>query len=81
MAITVGQIQSTLTTLQSLNEVLTNLEALLGQANSLANNGWVLTIGTTAQIQVPVTPAMQAQLVAQYDSLKSQLVTIFNQLP
>lgn len=79
--VTVGQIPQAISTVQSLLQILNNLQMLLGQAKDLSDKNWQVDIGVRFPIVVAVTPAQQSALVGDYDTLKAQLVTVFQQLP
>lgn len=81
MAITVTQINAALQAIDQLERTLATTSALLGKAQQLANAGWVFDVGVSSPILITITPTQQQAMVAQYDALKSQLVTTFGQLP
>lgn len=81
MAITVGQIPLAISTAQTLQSKINDILLLLAQAKELSDKGWTTDIGTRFPIIVTITPAQQAALVGDYDTLKASLVTTFQQLP
>lgn len=81
MAITVVQIPAAIATTQALQSKLNDISLLLAQAKELSDKGWQTDIGTRFPIIVTISPAQQAALVGDYDTLKASLVTIFQQLP
>jgi hypothetical protein len=84
MAITVNGIPAAIETLSSIQTNLNNLNALLRQAEILAANNWVVNVsmGTgLPPINVTISPAQQAAMVAQYDTLKATLASLYATLP
>jgi hypothetical protein len=81
MAITVQQIPAALQTVNDLSNKLNDIRMLLGQAQELANNGWVVDVGSRFPLPLTVSVQQRQDMVAKYDDYKAQLVTIFQQLP
>jgi hypothetical protein len=82
MAITVSQIDGATASMKNIVDTCEQLRDLLFKAKGYANAGWVIDIGTPGNpATVPVPLATQQAMIAQYDTLKAQLVTLFNQLP
>jgi hypothetical protein len=84
MAITVNQISAALQTLEEIKKNLNSLNALLTQAQILAANGWVhnISMGTgLPPVNVTITSIQQQAMVAQYDTLKSTLASLYSTLP
>ena len=82
MAITQLQVSGAVATTKSLQNTLFQLQDLLNTVNYLINNNWqIKTTVTGATVSSAVSTTDQATLLNQYNVLKAQLVTIFNQLP
>ena len=79
MAITVGQIPQALLTVEEIGRNLNTLRMLLNQAKQFSDNGWQVDLG--GGLVITVTPEQRTALVAQYDTLKAQLVSTFQTLP
>ena len=81
MAITVEQIPSTLATIENMARTLNDLRMLIGQAKELSDKGWVIDIGSRFSIPLTVSVQQRQGMIAQYDTLKAQLVSTFQTLP
>ena len=84
MAITINQVPAAIQTVASIQGNLNNLSALLSQAEILAANNWIINVsmGTgLPPINVTISPAQQAAMVAQYDTLKATLASLYATLP
>lgn len=81
MAITVVQIPTAILVSQALQSKVNDILLLLAQAKELSDKGWQTDIGTRFPIIVTISAAQQSALVGDYDTLKTSLVTLFQQLP
>jgi hypothetical protein len=79
MPISSPQIPGSLTTIGQMVGTLNSLAALLNEAQVLVNQNWILTLAPN--VTLAITADQQTALVAQYDTLKAQLVTQFGALP
>lgn len=82
MAITANQIQGAIDTTTQLASEVQQLSTFLHQLLELANNGFQITrnIGGV-QVTVTLTGADQSNLLTQYNTLKSAMVSTFGNLP
>lgn len=79
--VSVQDIPQALVTISQLNSKLNDLSMLLRQAKELSDKNWQMDIGVRFPIVVTISPAQQAGMVNQYDTLKTDLVSIFQTLP
>jgi hypothetical protein len=82
MPITQIQLGSATTTLQQLQQQCDALSDLVANANVYYQNGWTINVAVgNNQLTVPIPLATQSSMVTQYDTMKANLVSLFNQLP
>ena len=80
MAITGAQIAAAETAANKLASDIQQMQVLLNYINSLYSNNWSFTVdflGTT----YPINSTDQANLLAQYSTLKNQMATDYASLP
>ena len=84
MSINISQVPAAIQTVGQIEKSVQQLSALLQQAVILNSNGWQVNIaqGTgLPPINVPVDGATQAAMVAEYDTLKANLASLYSTLP
>lgn len=82
MAITPQQLNTAQTVLTNIELSLRQLRVFANQVQILMTNNWqVTTTVAGVSAKTTISTADQTALVAQYTTLKANLVTLFNQLP
>jgi hypothetical protein len=81
MAITEGQIPTALGKTEELLSELGNLRMLLSQAKELSDKGWQIDIGSRIPLIVTISAQQKIDMIAQYDTIKAKLASIYQQLP
>jgi hypothetical protein len=84
--ITKPQVDTIVTTLQNAHIAFTQLEQFAGIVQQFMANNWVSTVtigsvGSTLKVNSSVSVSDQNALISQYQTLKTNLTTIINQLP
>lgn len=82
MAITIPQIQGAQQSSQTLLTQVQQMIGFLNQILQIANNGWQIThtVGGV-DVTIVVDATTQANILAAYNTLKSNLATTYGQLP
>lgn len=73
------QIPVALTAIGQLQATLSTMVSLLNEATVLVNNNWVVTL--SSGVTITLEADQQASILAQYQTLKTQLATTYQTLP